>query len=360
MNKKPFYRTSDGCWYAYKQVGSKRRQVKLKDKDNRPIRGQDREQDAFQAFFRFMTSDPAHVPEASALTVAKLCDLFLDHSQRHNDDRTYQWYKSYLQSFCDDYGHLQALKVKPIHVSRWLDANPGWKTSRRCAIVSIKRAYNWANDEGLLDANPVKRIRRPPNRRRERIPTDEERKQILAAIKDEEFRQFVFAMQETGARPGEVRKVAAAHFSEEDGAWILGEHKTKKKTGKSRVIYLTPARIELTRKLKELWPEGPLFRGPKWKGQKPYTRNAIRCRFRRLRAKLPNLKGIVSYSYRHGFITDALERGVPVATVAELAGHNDLKMVQDFYGHLSGKRKHLQDAIKKATGCESDPPQKTD
>ena len=32
MNKKPFFRTLDGCWYAYRQVGTKRKQVKLKDK----------------------------------------------------------------------------------------------------------------------------------------------------------------------------------------------------------------------------------------------------------------------------------------------------------------------------------------
>jgi len=356
MQKKPFYRSFDGCWYAYRQVGTKRKQVKLTDTDGKPIRGQDREADAFQAFFRFMADDPAHVPEAAALTVAKLCDLFLDHSQRHNDARTYDWYKSYLQSFCDTFGTMPALKVKPIHVSRWLDANPGWTTSRRCAIVALKRSYNWANDEGLLDENPLKRVKRPQNKRRERIPTADEREQILMAIKDEPFREFVFAMQETGARPGEVRKVTAAHFSEENGAWILPEHKTRKKTGKPRVIYLTPAMITLTRKLAGQWPDGPIFRGPKRKGCQPYSRNAIRCRFRRLRAKLPQLKGIVSYSYRHGFITDALERGVPVATVAELAGHTDLKMIQQHYGHLSERRKHLQDAVRKAVGCDAAPP----
>jgi hypothetical protein len=32
---------------------------------------------------------------------------------------------------------------------------------------------------------------------------------------------------------------------------------------------------------------------------------------------------------------------VPGATVAELAGHKDLKMIQTHYSHLSEKRKHL-------------------
>ncbi len=85
----------------------------------------------------------------------------------------------------------------------------------------MKRAYNWANDEGLLESIPLKKVRRPPNKRRERIPTEEERREILAAIRDEELRQFVSSMQETGARPGEWRKVRACDFREEMGAWVL-------------------------------------------------------------------------------------------------------------------------------------------
>ena len=47
---------------------------------------------------------------------------------------------------------------------------------------------------------------------------------------------------------------------------------------------------------------------------------------------------------------------MPVATVAELAGHKDLKMIQSHYCHLSEKRKHLQDAARKAAGCGEAPP----
>jgi hypothetical protein len=57
----------------------------------------------------------------------------------------------------------------------------------------------------------------------------------------------------------------------------------------------------------------------------------------------------------HTWITDALERNVPVARVAELAGRKDLKMIQAHYGHLSEKRKHLQEAARQATGCAEAP-----
>ena len=120
------------------------------------------------------------------------------------------------------------------------------------------------------------------------------------------------------------------------------------------MVYLTPGMLDLCRRLIAKYPDGPIFRGPR--GGKPLTRNGIRCRFRRLRAKLPHLKGVISYTYRHSYITDALERGVPVATVAELAGHKDLKMIATHYAHLSEKRTHLAEAARKAVGYAGDPP----
>ena len=104
--------------------------------------------------------------------------------------------------------------------------------------------------------------------------------------------------------------------------------------------------LELSRRLMERYPSGPLFRNSRGK---PWTRNAIRCRFRNLRAKLPHLKGVVSYTYRHSFVTDALENGVGVAQVAELLGHTSTDMVMSHYQHLREKRDHLKQAAIQAT-----------
>ena len=104
--------------------------------------------------------------------------------------------------------------------------------------------------------------------------------------------------------------------------------------------------VELTRKLAKRHPEGPLFRNSRGK---PWTRNAIRCRFRQLRRKLPQLKGVVSYTYRHSYAADALEQGVGVAQVAELLGRTSTDMVMQHYQHLREKRDHLKQAAIQAT-----------
>src|SRR5262249_18704139 len=162
---------------------------------------------------------------------------------------------------CEMYGTLLGKDLKPLHVTRWLDAHPGWKGSRRNAIIAVKRAFNWADAEGLLQPNPVKAVKKPPHRHRDRTPTPAELQKNHGAITDRQCREFVFAMMENGARPGEVRRVTAAHVNLELGLWVFKEHKAAKRTGKPRIIYLTPAMVELTRKLVEKYPEGPLFRG---------------------------------------------------------------------------------------------------
>ena len=160
--------------------------------------------------------------------------------------------------------------MKPYHVTRWLDAHPRWTTSRRCAVTCAKRAYNWCEAEGILTSNPMKKVKKPAAVRRERIITEEVWRHLFEAIRDQEFKDFVTAMRETGCRPGEVRKVTADNVNLELGVWVLEHHKTRKQTGLPRVIYLTPAMIGLCRKLVARWPEGPIFRGPKRKGCRPY------------------------------------------------------------------------------------------
>jgi integrase len=213
-------------------------------------------------------------------------------------------------------------------------------------VIAIKQAFYWAEGEGLLAVSPLRKVKKPPQTFRERVFSREERQEVMATIRDQAFRDFVFAMQETGCRPSEVSRVTAENVNLELGVWAFAAHKTVKKTGKPRIVYLTPAMVELTKRLMTLHPDGPLFRGPR--GKNPFTRNGIRCRFRRLRKKLPHLKGLIAYAYRHSFATDALVNGVGIAQVAELLGHTSTEMVMRHYSHIAGNVGHMREAATKA------------
>ncbi len=349
----PWYRAANGSWYV--EINGEQNLLGKHPEGVPPPRKRKRgdppprpPQEIEQAYFRLMATADRKLPAAETLRVCQVCDLFLDYSQQHHESATYRGYKDFLQDFCQMYGSLLGRDLKPLHVTRWLDAHPGWNGARRNAVVAVKRAFNWADAEGLLQPNPIKAVKKPPQHRRDRVLTPQERREILATIRDQPFRDFVLAMMETGARPGEVRKVTAANVNLELGIWVFKEHKTAKRTGKQRIIYLNAAMVELTRKLVEKHPVGPLFRGPR--NKLGFSRNGVRCRFRRLREKLPHLKGVISYTARHSFATQALVNGVGIAQVAELMGHVNTSMVSEHYAHLAGNVQHMREVAKKAAG----------
>lgn len=84
-------------------------------------------------------------------------------------------------------------------------------------------------------------------RTRERFVTPEERRKILDNYPGgDPFRDFLFAMEETGCRPGEVAMVTGDHVNLDLGVWVFDEHKTESKTQEARVVILTPAMAVLT------------------------------------------------------------------------------------------------------------------
>jgi integrase len=332
---KPWFRSTHGWWYV--EVNGK--QIKL-------AKGHENETAAYQAFYKLMAADQAQLKEPATIRVATVCDLFLDFSERHHVPLTHRWYKDYLQDFCDTYGTMNALDLKPLHVHRWLDAHVSWKGGRRNAVIAIKRTFNWAEAEGVLPTNPLKHVKKPPATFRKRILTPEERQQLLAAIRDQPFRDLVLALMLSGGRPMEMAGLTAAQVNLTLGVIILDHHKTREKTDAPRVIYMTPDLRALVRRQIGKYPEGPLFRGPR--SQAGFTPNGIRCRFRLLREKHAHLKGIIPYSLRHTYCTDGLANGVPIATMAELMGHKDIKMIQRHYGHLEQKVNHLREAAQQA------------
>ncbi|SRR5579871_2121883 len=143
---KPFFRKSKQAWYV--QLGKKQHSL-----------GKDREE-AFRRYRELLLHEEGKTGEpGKPLTVAEVFDLFLEWSSQHNDKRTYDWYKDFLQSFCDLHGGRQALKLKPFHVTKWLDSHTGWgEATRRCATIAVKCVFNWAETEGHLSANPLKAL----------------------------------------------------------------------------------------------------------------------------------------------------------------------------------------------------------
>lgn len=240
------------------------------------------------------------VDERKKLTVAELGQQFLDHTQAHTKSTSYEFYCYFVVPFVERFGSAPAADFSPRAFTRWLDDHKGWKGARRNSIVAVKRLFNGAVENRLLGENPLKLVKRPPKKKRNRVMDQAERDFLYQAIRDEQFREYGFALLETGARPMEVASVTAANVTRDGSKWVFDEHKTDH-TGEARIVSLTPPVQELTKKRAALSAEGPIFRSTRKFGgvRKPWTRNGIRCRCKRLLEKFQVLRAELSPDRKH-------------------------------------------------------------
>jgi site-specific recombinase XerD len=294
-----------------------------------------------------------------------VAEHFLRWAKSNVSGKTYRSYSDNIASFCNESGKERVRDLKPFHVSRWLEKRTTWgPDAKRAAISAVKRCLNWSVAEGLIDRNPLTGVKKPRGCRRQILITEMQHTAMMLAEdggrkpgkraemldikprrRDAAFRAVLAALKHSGARPGMIASVRVEDVSEDGSAWILQQHKTKDKTGRPLIIYLSPCLATLSKIAAAGRTTGPLFlnsRGKAW------TINAIRCRMKELRRKLDLPAGTVAYSYRHTYATTALMNGTDLATVAELLGHTDLKMISQHYGHLDLKKDHLKAAAARA------------
>lgn len=220
---------------------------------------------------------------------------------------------------------------------------PGWGESTRTTARSILRAcLNWAVEQGYLAANPLARLKRGGYARRERILTAEERRRVREWL-PEGIREFVYALEQTGARPfSELAAVTAEMVDWQAGTVTIQRHKNAKR-GKRRVIYLTDGLTEVLGRLARAHPTGPLFRtrsGAAW------GKGSV-SKWMRKAEKALGVPRLTPYAWRHTLITESLAKGLSADIVAELVG-NSPATIHKYYSHLDQKGDVLRAAARRA------------
>lgn len=331
---KPFFRAQTATWYV--QIG--KRQYNLGPDEDR----------AWAKYHELMAGKAELKDDPQAV---QLLARFLEYVEKHNAASSFAWYSRFVLSFGKCIGERKRVSdVKAHHVSRWLDDNPDWnETTRAGAIRAIKRAFNWACDEEYIKVSPLRKVKRGKSNRRQLVVTAEQWQSILDNASDAAFRDFLLFIRETGCRPQEARLLEARHYDRATGILYIPPEEAK--GGVPRPIYPTPAATELIERLAKANPEGALFRDSRGKA---WTKNAIVCRFRRLREKL-GIEGLCAYTMRHTFGTEALMNGVDSLIVAKLMGHRDVRMLEKHYAHVENPE-FLRNAATRARGGSATPP----
>jgi integrase len=193
--------------------------------------------------------------------------------------------------------------------------------------------------ERVASDTPWKRLRRfkgVEGVRLRWLAIDESKRLLNAA--EPAFRRILQAGLLTGARWGELRSMRARDFDVYSGTVLVAEGKS----GKPRRIPLNDeGKGAFAEWAAGLAPDAPIFTRPDgnpW-GEQDQKRPMITA------CEGAAIKPAVGFhTLRHSYASALVQRGVPLAIVAEALGHSDTRMVSKHYGHLSPS--HVADAIR--------------
>jgi integrase len=334
QSREPFWREARSCYYVHH--GTKT--VRLSpDKD-----------EAWRLWHELMARPPeepakplAPGPDVQAI---EILDAYLDWCQKHRAARTYAWNRENIQRFTSSLPDgLKVADLKPFHITRAMDAYAHWANNTKHDFISaVKRAFSWAEQEGLIEKNPLAHVKKPAREAREMAVLPGEYAKIIAAIQTPTFRDLIELNWECGCRPQEIRKIEARFFDAENNRVVFPPKEAKGKKY-HRIIYLTPRAREIVARLAEQHPEGPILLNA---DGKPWTKDAINCVFHRLQKKLG--KKYHLGAFRKGYATEALKAGIDTVTVAHLLGHRDPSMVSRVYGQVQSDPEHMASAARRA------------
>lgn len=245
---------------------------------------------------------------------------------------------------------------------------------------TVQAAFNWAArsvpdrvPKRLIPENGMKGHKPGPIPRQERyLEADVTRKFFrwvwrTARTKTETFSRFdrltVLLLQFlrlTGSRPGEACVLLWSDINWKDGVAVIppDRHKTGKKTGKPRVIHITPPVARLLKtieRLKDRHPtlvfthklgRGAIARGEVSKNGAAWNSVSLSRKVRDWREdavvdgipiEQTGSKRFVSYILRHSYATNAIQSGLTHAETADLIG-NTAQITEQVYVHV--QRKH--------------------
>jgi integrase/recombinase XerD len=219
---------------------------------------------------------------------------------------------------------VEVLAAHRVHVdafARRAEEDGGSPATLARRLSALSGFYAYALDEGLIERSPLARVRRP------RVDDESPRlgvdragmRALLDAAQASGLRDHALAclLGLSGLRITETLSADVADLAHERGHRTL---RLRRKGGKRQTVALAPRTAAALDVMLDGRSTGPLF---VTRSGRRVDRHAALKVVGRL-ARTAGLEHAVSpHSLRHGFVTLALDAGVPLRDVQDAAGHAD-------------------------------------
>ena len=200
----------------------------------------------------------------------------------------------------------------------------------------LRGLFEWLTEEEYIDRNPMLRIKdNKVDHRVKEVFSDEQVTIYKDLAKQHGKRSIAIVdfLHRTGVRISEMVALNRSDIDFQDRQCIVYG-----KGRKERPVYFSgDAAVHLREYLESRADDNPaLFVG----SRKPYGRltdDAVRLILREIRDMDDRLTGIAinPHKWRRQFVTELLEKDVPLTLVADLAGHKNLNTTKDNYGNYN-------------------------
>lgn len=203
-------------------------------------------------------------------------------------------------------------------------------------IRVLRGFFTWLLEEEYIDRNPMLRIK--DNKVEHKVKdvfSDEQITLIKDAAKKHGVRSaaIVDFLHRTGVRISEMVTLDRSDIDFKDRQCIVYG-----KGRKERPVYFSgDAAVHLMEYLQSRTDNNPaLFVSSKQPNNR-LTDNAVRLILKQIGQLDSRLQGVAinPHKWRRQFVTDLLERDVPLTLVADLAGHANINTTKDNYGNYS-------------------------
>ncbi|WP_316410272.1 tyrosine-type recombinase/integrase [Mesoterricola sediminis] len=216
-------------------------------------------------------------------------------------------------------------------------------------LTNLKAALNFAQRHGHgrgVNWSEVKPFRNVSQARVRFLSVEEQQRLVNAC--PPEFRALVQGALFTGARYGELTKLQVRDFNAQAGTLFIQFGKAKGGGYKPRHVALTEegqrwfVSHSTGRRGDELmFRRGSVARSGRKEALSGFDGWAAydEVHAMELACEAGQVDKVTFHELRHTYASGLVNRGVPLAFVAEQLGHSDIRMVQKHYGHLAPSAK---------------------
>ena len=285
-----------------------------------------------------------------ALTVKDAVDKYLDHrfamSGEDATERDRGRFKQVL--FGSKFAEIPLDKLRAADIEEWRNSLVTESRSKQTVnrvYRSFRAAMNYAFKQRLIATRPWEAVDAFPVREGSRqtyLPVEQRRELLNAA--DDDLRAFLKALLYTAARPGEMEKAKVGDLDLATNTLRLVSSKGRGGQERIRHLPLAGAALEFFKGQAKDKPKSAPLVAPQGWSRTQWSR-ALRALVDSINEQkedkaLPT--GIVCYDMRHIAISDWLQAGLDIGTVAKLAGTSVVMIDKHYHKFI---RTQVQDRL---------------